>query len=116
MSAAELATPIDAEVVDLLDETAAKKLDMRIRSTAATVRDNFAKLQDYVHEAKAGEIHCALGFKSWTAYLSDALGAQPLMVDREQRRELVEFEQRSNKIMQLLQDKGIRLTQDLFEG
>ncbi|MET8314837.1 hypothetical protein ABZU78_12020 [Rhodococcus erythropolis] len=91
MTSTELLTPVDAEVVDLLDEAAAKKLDTRIRLTAGTVRENFAKLQDYVHEAKAGEIHRALGFKSWTAYLSDALGAQPLMVDREQRRELVEY-------------------------
>lgn len=91
MTSTELLTPVDAEVVDLLDEAAAKKLDTRIRLTAGTVRENFAKLQDYVHEAKTGEIHQALGFKSWTAYLSDALGAQPLMVDREQRRELVEY-------------------------
>ncbi|KDQ02034.1 hypothetical protein EN35_16485 [Rhodococcus qingshengii] len=91
MTSTGLLTPVDAEVVDLLDEAAAKKLDTRIRLTIGTVRENFAKLQDYVHEAKAGEIHRALGFKSWTAYLSDALGAQPLMVDREQRRELVEY-------------------------
>ncbi|NKS70688.1 hypothetical protein GS584_18965 [Rhodococcus hoagii] len=87
----ELEVPIDAEVVTLLDENAARKLDTRIRLTAGTVRDNFAKLQDYVHEAKTGEIHLALGFKSWTAYLADALGERPLMVDREQRRELVEY-------------------------
>ena len=91
MPAGALGAPIDAEVVTLLDENAARKLDTRIRLTAGTVRDNFAKLQDYVHEAKTGEIHRALGFKSWTAYLSDALGAQPLMVDREQRHELVEY-------------------------
>jgi len=86
-----LDVPVDAEVVSLLDEPAAKKLDTRIRLTAGTVRDNFAKLQDYVHEAKVGEIHRPLGFLSWTAYLADVFGGQPLLVDREQRRELVEY-------------------------
>lgn len=78
-----------AEVV--LDEGAVRRLDQRIRLVAGSVWENFVKLADLVHEAKTGKVHTALGFPSWTAYLADALGEQPLLLDRDHRRELVGF-------------------------
>lgn len=71
---------VDAELVGPLTKTKARQLDKKIRSTAdKTVKSNqhtlelFDELKGYVAEAKTGEIHKALGLKSWTAYLADAV-------------------------------------------
>jgi hypothetical protein len=66
----------------------ARRLDQRIRLLVGSIGDNLARLHHLVEEAKQGEIHKALGFASWTAYLADALTIQ-VQLDREQRRELV---------------------------
>jgi len=78
------------EVVSPLDVAAATRLDKRIRLMASTVRENLAKIAELVDEAKAGQVHVALGFASWTAYLSDALGGQ-LELGTEDRRAVVEL-------------------------
>jgi predicted transcriptional regulator len=41
--------------------------------------------------AQAGQAHVALGYKSWTAYLADTLGHEPLRLPRDQRQELVGY-------------------------
>lgn len=68
---------------------AARRLTERIRLVAMTVGDNITKLKTLVAEAKESEVHVALGYASWTAYLSDVLGETPLMLERDVRRELV---------------------------
>ncbi len=80
----------EIEVVETLDTAAATRLDKRIRLMASTVRDNLTKIAALVEEAKAGEIHVALGFSSWTAYLADALGGQ-IELSTESRRSVVEL-------------------------
>lgn len=86
---------LDAEVVDsavvALDEGAARRLDTSIRLTVGTIRSNFDKLQEKVYQAKSGEAWKVLGFASWTAYLADLMGEQPLMLQRAERQELTEF-------------------------
>lgn len=72
-------------VLDLKD---AKSLDTKIRLLSNTVRDNLHKIAALVEEAKRGQIHVALGFNSWTAYLADALGGQ-LKLDTDARRAVV---------------------------
>jgi hypothetical protein len=66
----------------------AKRIDKKIRLLADTVRDNLHKIAALVEEAKQGQIHVALGFNSWTAYLADALGGQ-LKLDTDARRAVV---------------------------
>lgn len=78
---------VDAEIVDTAD---AHRLDKRIRLLVATIDNNLAKLHGLVEEAKHGEIHKALGFASWTAYLADAFQVQ-IRIDRHKRRELVGY-------------------------
>lgn len=68
----------------------AERLDKRIRLMAGTLRDNSYKIAALVEEAKKGQIHIALGFVSWTAYLADAIGGQ-LNLDTEARRSVVEL-------------------------
>jgi transposase-like protein len=76
------------EVIAPLAIDAATRLDKRIRLMADTLRDNIAKITGLIEEAKTGEIHVALGFASWTAYLADALGGR-LELDSDSRREVV---------------------------
>ncbi len=80
----------EIEVVETLDVAAATRLDKRIRLMASTVRENLTKIATLVEEAKAGEIHVALGFASWTAYLADALGGQ-IELGTDSRRSVVEL-------------------------
>lgn len=69
----------------------ARRLTERIRLTAFTVREGMEKMQHLVDEAKAGNAHLSLGYPSWTAYLSDTLGSEPLRLPRDQRQELVGY-------------------------
>ncbi len=80
-----------AEVVEVLDETAARKLDGRIRVMAGSVRDQVQTLARLIDQAKAGEVHAVLGYPSWTAYIADVFTSAPLHLEREQRRELVGY-------------------------
>jgi phage N-6-adenine-methyltransferase len=83
----ELAT-VDAQVLTPLDEVSAKRLDQRIRLVAGNVRESLTKIATLLAEAKAAQIHESLGFRSWTAYLADALGGQ-LELPGDTRQELV---------------------------
>lgn len=69
----------------------ARRLTERIRITAHTARESIEKLHTLLAEAKHGEAHVALGYPSWTAYLSEVLGEEPLRLARDQRQELVGF-------------------------
>lgn len=70
------ALAIDPEVVEPLDRATAQRLDKRMRLLAGTINDNIAKLYELVPEAKRGDVHRALGFPSWTAYLADVFTVQ----------------------------------------
>lgn len=72
-----------------LDE--ARRVTERIRIQATNVRDGLEKLQEHVDAAKAGKAWEVLGYKSWTAYLADVMGEEPLRLSRDDRREVVEL-------------------------
>lgn len=81
---------IDAEIVEVpepLSEGKAKVLDKRIRQASARVIDNTAMLLNLLDEAAAGQIHVALGFPSWTAWVKDAVQISP--TDEVERKSLV---------------------------
>ena len=59
-----------------LSTVEAERLDKRIRLMAQTTRDNFEKVGRLLDDAKRGQLHEVLGFKSWTAYVADAVGGQ----------------------------------------
>ena len=67
----------------------ARRLTERIRLMAMTVGDNIDKLKGLVSEARESEVHVALGYASWTAYLADVLGETPMRLERDVRQELV---------------------------
>lgn len=72
-----------------LNPDEARKLNGRIRQTADTAGKQLAELAALVAQAKAGNIHHALGFPSWSAYSADALKPLTRSLDRNQTRELV---------------------------
>jgi transposase len=83
--------------VELLSKTEAKKLDKQIRSKsdqAVNARDKainlFDELTQLLSRAKEGEIHKALGIKSWPAYVADAVSI-PVAPERDDRKQLVQF-------------------------
>ena len=67
----------------------ARRLTQRIRLTAQNFIETKSKLISLVEQAKAGNAHLALGYASWTAYLSDVLGDEPLRLARDDRQEMV---------------------------
>ncbi len=77
--------------VDLpaMSEHDARKLTERIRVTAHNYTEAKAKLLELVQQAKDGGAHVALGYKSWTAYLAEVLGDEPLRLARDDRQEMV---------------------------
>lgn len=74
-----------------MSEQEAQKLTERIRLTAHNYTEARAKLQDLVAEAKEGNAHLALGYASWTAYLSEVLGEEPMRLARSERQEMVQL-------------------------
>ncbi|MBX7452294.1 hypothetical protein GR927_30280 [Mycolicibacterium sp. 3033] len=64
------------EVLVPLGESEAKVLDNKIASTVQAVGDRLALLRGYIEEAERGQIHRALGFDSWTSYVSDRLSGR----------------------------------------
>lgn len=80
------ANEIAVSVTELMQ---ARRLDSRIRLMSASAADGITKLVDLIAEAKEDQIHVALGFASWTAYLADALCEFNVAVNAASRRELV---------------------------
>ncbi|GLU88891.1 hypothetical protein [Agromyces sp. NBRC 114283] len=73
----------------LMDEVRARRLTERIRLVAANVAENVETLRQLVSEAKGSNVHQVLGYPSWTAYLKDVFGDEPLRLARDVRQELV---------------------------
>jgi predicted transcriptional regulator len=82
--------------MEFVTKELAEKLDRMIRETADALQDaadeveeQWDELKRLVAEAKAGDIHTVLGFRSWPAYVADAVGVNPSNV--EERSTCVEF-------------------------
>ena len=101
MTTTEIAIPeqagaelVDAELVpqpstEPLTEKQARDLDKKIRSASDRWVINRNKLLDLLDEAARGEIHVALGYSSWTAYVEDAVQLHP--ADRDERKAFVQL-------------------------
>lgn len=76
-------------VVQHMGADAARRLTERIRITAHNYAEARDKLVALVQEAKDGNAHEALGYDSWTAYLAETLGAEPMRLARDDRRDMV---------------------------
>jgi hypothetical protein len=76
--------------IEPLDETAARQLDTEIRALARQAHIVIEALYALVNEAKANNIHVALGFPSWTAYIADALDGQ-WKIEADKRGEVIRY-------------------------
>lgn len=70
-----------------LDE--ARRVTERIRIQATNFMEARQKLEATVEEAKTGRAWEVLSYSSWTAYLADALGDEPLRLSRDERKDVV---------------------------
>lgn len=82
-----MTTVLDTPTLLALD--AAAKLDERIRVMANAAARDMDALAELVAKAKAGEIHEALEFDSWTSYVADALAPLFHERSRDERRRIV---------------------------
>lgn len=72
-----------------IDIDAAQRRAERIRFHATNANEAMQSLQKLVHTARELEDHLTLGYSSWTAYVRDIFGDEPLRLARDVRRELV---------------------------
>ena len=72
-----------------MSEQDARRITERIRIVAHNYTEAKAKLIQLVQEAKDGNAHEALGYPSWTAYLAETLGDEPMRLARDERQEMV---------------------------
>lgn len=77
--------------IQILSLSEAQRLTQRIRLIASSVREGLWKLRNLVEEAKHSNVWQMLGYASWTAYLADTLGAEPMRLGRDERQELVGY-------------------------
>lgn len=75
--------------ISYLDIEAAQRRAERIRFHATNANEAMQSLQKLVHQARELEDHVTLGYASWTAYIRDLFGDEPLRLARDVRRELV---------------------------
>jgi hypothetical protein len=67
----------------------AERLTERIRLTATNYVEARDKLAALLDEAQQRQVHAALGFASWTAYLAATFADQPMILPTAERREVV---------------------------
>lgn len=76
-----------------IEASDAESLDKKLRAQARATVDGIERLKEIIAKAKAGQIHVALGFKSWPDYIADVVSKEMPNVARsvEQRRTVVEI-------------------------
>ncbi len=71
------------------DKHWAERITERLRLQSTIFADSRNKIIELLHEAQDGDAARLLGYKSWTAYISDVFGEQPLRLEKDLRREFV---------------------------
>lgn len=77
------------EVVEAVSADRARQITERIRLLAESVADGIDRLVERIHEAQRLGVHEALGYRSWTEYVSKEFAGVLPRLGREPRRELV---------------------------
>lgn len=72
-----------------MTEREARVITERIRISAHNYTEARTKLMQHVQEAKDGNAHDVLGYASWTAYLAEVLGEEPMRLARDERQDMV---------------------------
>lgn len=77
--------------LQVMDEREARRVTERIRIAAHNYSEARTKLMERVQEAKDGQAHVALDYPSWTAYLAEVLGEEPMRLARDERQDMVKM-------------------------
>lgn len=77
------------EVVETVTRERAEQITQRIRLLAESVADGIDRLVERIQDAQRLGVHEALGYRSWTEYVSTEFQGVLPRLDREPRRELV---------------------------
>lgn len=80
-----------AIAIHAITEQNARRLTERIRIAAVNYSEAKEKLMTLVKQAKEHAVHLTLGYSSWTAYLSEVLGEEPMQLARGERQEMVQM-------------------------
>lgn len=75
--------------ITVRDKRWAERVTERLRLQSTIFTDSRNKIIDLLHEAQDGNAAQLLGYKSWTTYISDVFGEQPLRLEKDLRREFV---------------------------
>lgn len=92
ISLGSLATGINTAVDEFCSGAAqadAENLDRQLRNQARAVAHSMNRFKPLIDEARTKEIHKALGFKSWTAYIADVIGKEMKQLPVDDRRQIV---------------------------
>src|SRR4051794_320685 len=74
-----------------LDQPTAHRLTMNIQLRLDTIADNIEQVLPMIEQARTGQAHEALGYKSWTAYVQDKFGGRLDRLKRAERQPIVEL-------------------------
>jgi predicted XRE-type DNA-binding protein len=80
----------EPETIEPVTHEVAVRIDTSLRKAVRVVDKNLEVMYRFVRAAKLGDVHKALGFKSWPAYIADVLTVR-VRLEPEQRRELVGY-------------------------
>ena len=59
-----------------MEPSGAQVLDRLLRAKARSVVASMERFKDLLRQAAEGQIHVALGFASWPAYIADVVSAR----------------------------------------
>jgi hypothetical protein len=79
---------VDAPVVTVT-LAVAKDITEKLRFAGVVAQQNIDVLHSLISVARAGNVHTVLGYASWTAYISDVLAEEPLVLEAVARRTFV---------------------------
>ena len=74
---------------EIRDVTWARRVTERLRLRATTFQESYDKLEEAIAEARDGGAWDLLGYSSWTAYVADVFKDEPMILQRDARREIV---------------------------
>lgn len=78
-----------SEIATTKDIAWARRITERLRIQGTNFQEARDKIISTLHEAQDGGAWELLGYASWSAYISDVFGEEPLRLERDPRREFV---------------------------
>lgn len=91
VTAPSSATPDSATNAETVTTADAERLTTRIQLRLGTIADNVESVMPLIEQAKNGNVHEVLGYRSWTEYVSDRFGGTLARIGKAERVPIVEL-------------------------